>query len=678
MKKVARYIISFFSAFILSLVGIILGLTRNIGLPVLISLIVLSLIPIALFFINIILTKNYAKKINSASVADINSYMLHHRSEAEQSSCKKLRQLQRIRHTTAVYTVVLWILAAVIAVFAGILYTYKLLFYVISLIYSSLIFYAVYSRIRKAERFVFDESTIYLKESEYPNLYSLARRAADCVGCPYEIAILLSLDCNARILTDKKRYLLQVGIILLNTLSEEEIFQIFLHEFSHVSEKRRDAIRENKYKEWLYDQGKMHSRYLSFVTTLFQFLDIRYSFNFMVCQYATSVVDETEADRAMVKYGNPEIAASALLKTQYDSMYFWESGVKDEAPLYQPETLSADYLSTRIAEFKKAIEERHADWDALVEKEILPNNATHPTLKMRMETLGVSEIKTVKDNSSEEYRKEIKNALDYSEKLVYEERKLTYDKDRAELYLKPLEHINEWKEKGMPVSAESYADIISDLKRLGRNTEAEALCDRAIEELPESSSMHAYFIKGSAMLYRYDVGGLEYIYHAIENNPNYLEEGLDVIGAFCCYTGREKELLEYRENAARLVQKNKDESSQTCFLTKNDKLTKDDMPEGMLEDILSFIRSIDCDIIQNIYLVRKTVSDTFFASVFIIHFYGGTDAQRDEIMHKIFRYLDSYPADRHFSLFDYFDYPEIKVEKIEGSLVYSKSEEQGE
>ena len=92
----------------------------------------------------------------------------------------------------------------------------------------------------------------------------------------------------------------------------------------------------------------------------------------------------------------------------------------------------------------------------------------------------------------------------------------------------------------------------------------------------------------------------------------------------------------------------------------------------MLEEILTFIRSIDQDIIQNIYLVRKTVSETFFASVFIIHFYGGTDAQRDEIMHKIFRFLDSHPSDWQFSLFDYFEYPEVKVEKIEGSLVFSK------
>ncbi|MBQ5834012.1 MAG: hypothetical protein IIW36_04280 [Clostridia bacterium] len=42
-------------------------------------------------------------------------------------------------------------------------------------------------------------------------------------------------------------------------------------------------------------------------------------------------------------------------------------------------------------------------------------------------------------------------------------------------------------------------------------------------------------------------------------------------------------------------------------------------------------------------------------------------------MHGIFRYLDSYPVEKQFALFDYFEYPDVKIEKIEGSLVYEKN-----
>ena len=39
------------------------------------------------------------------------------------------------------------------------------------------------------------------------------------------------------------------------------------------------------------------------------------------------------------------------------------------------------------------------------------------------------------------------------------------------------------------------------------------------------------------MLYRYDERGMELIYRAMEQNGNYIEEGLNIIGNFCCLTG---------------------------------------------------------------------------------------------------------------------------------------------
>ena len=157
-----------------------------------------------------------------------------------------------------------------------------------------------------------------------------------------------------------------------------------------------------------------------------------------------------------------------------------------------------------------------------------------------------------------------------------------------------------------------------------------------------------------------------------------MEEGVQMIGQFYCMTGREKELQEYRARAQQMAQKDKDEYSQTGVLSPKDKLSADQMPEGMLENILEFIHSIDEDIVKNIYLVRKTINENFFTSAFVIHFWGGTDEQRDEIMHKIFCYLDTYPVDWQFSLFDYTNVSNIKFDKIEGSLVWSKSNNKGE
>ena len=373
----------------------------------------------------------------------------------------------------------------------------------------------------------------------------------------------------------------------------------------------------------------------------------------------------------------PATAASALAKLNYDDKYNLECSIEDTVPDYAAESPDPNYLRNSIQKFKDAIKERHEFWDELLMKEILSNNATHPTLKMRLEVLGMTEVKIVEGNSEKEYLDEVDAALDFADKILYRSQD-QYDAERKEIYLDPLERVMKWEERGMPVIAEEYADVISDLNQLCRYSEAEALCDRAIEELDETASQHAYFIKGISMLRRYDKNGTDLIYHAIENNHNYLEHGLHEIGGFFCMMGMEEELLEYRKRAQELAQLDKDEYSETGFISKNDKLVRDDIPEEMLRDILDYIHSVDEDIIHKVYLVKKVISETFFSSVFVIHFYGGTDEQRHGIMHKIFRYLDTYPSERQFSLFDYFDHPDINYNKIEGSLVYSKANDKGE
>lgn len=675
MKKYGKYIVGYGTAFLISLIG----LAWYMILPshtALVILAMLAALPPLLLAVNMILAKQYVKKIKQTKVADMQGYMLRHRKEAEEASHTLLEKLQGLRHAMTAYAVLVWLLAACASLLGGMLYSYTSgLFFFFFVVYAGTIFCAVYTRFRRKEPIVLNDSAIVLQQDEYPLLYGTVCRAAETLNCHGKITILISFDCTASIVSDGSSYYLQLGTVLLNILSEEELYCICLHEFSHYSDKNQRAEREMQYGAWL-SSDKGATRFITLVTNLFVFFDIRYLFDHMTYQFATSVVKETEADRDMAKHGNPVAAASALLKLKYDDQFRWESGVLDETPVYAAEKPNPHYIRDHIERFKHAIEARHKIWDAMIAQEILPNNASHPILKMRMETMGVERAECVEDKSSPAYREEMQKVLDYADKRLCDMQD-TYERDRKEGYLEPLRRVTEWEERGMPVVAEDYADIISDLKQLGRHEAAEALCERAMQELDVNSSAHAYFIKGQALIRRYDETGVDLIYHAVENNHNYLEEGLMAIGEFYCMMGMEEKLLDYRQRAQQFAQKDVDEYSETGVLTKHDRLSREDMPEGMLEEILAYIRSIDGDIIQNIYLVRKTITDTFFTSAFIIHFYGGTDAQREEIMHKIFRYLDTYPVDWQFSLFDYFDYLDIKFDKIEGSLVYSKSKTQG-
>ena len=671
MKKIGLYILSYLSAIIASVIGLIFKPSWSSNAIVIAVLVALSVCPILLLITNIILSKRFVDKTNRSKVSDMNAFLVSHRNDAEKTAKEKLKELKRARLFAALYTLLIAILAVASATLGGVLAEFHPYAYTLCLIYSGLLFLSIYTRIRKKDILVLDKNSIVISEKDYPLVHALARKAADSVGYKGDIVILLTWDCSASIFKDQKKSFLQLGVILLNVLSEDELYSILLHEFAHIAN-NEDAFREQLYRKWIEEGGLGFDIISSVLSNIYVYFYVKYSFNYMIYKYASSVIDELKADSAMAKYSDKKIAVSALLKTHYSSMYSWESAVKNDRSIYESEELVADYLTNRISTFKQAILERHEFWNGLVSKEIIANNASHPTLKMRMDALGVDAIESVEISSSDEYLAEIKRILQFSEETIYNDRIKTYKKDRAEFFLEPLSRIEKWNEDGNPISAETYADIVTDLKAIGRHEEAEALCDRVLEQLPSLSSANAAFMKGSAMLYRYDENGMDLIYGAIEQNGNYIEEGLNILGAFCCMTGREKDLSEYRTKAAQLAQKHKDNDAQISFLSKNDKLTKETLPDGMLDEILAYIKSIDQDIIQNIYLVRKTVSDTFFASVFIIHFYGGTNAQRDDIMHKIFRFLDSHPTEWQFSLFDYFEYPEVKVEKIEGSLVFTK------
>ena len=92
----------------------------------------------------------------------------------------------------------------------------------------------------------------------------------------------------------------------------------------------------------------------------------------------------------------------------------------------------------------------------------------------------------------------------------------------------------------------------------------------------------------------------------------------------------------------------------------------------MLEGILSYIGGISQDSIEKIFLVRKTISDQFFTSAFVIRFLPETSEEtKQEVLHQIFRYLDT-STDWQFSLFDEADVPKGLAERVENSCVFEK------
>ncbi len=619
------------------------------------------LLPFLLILTNLLLLHTVKKRLERMPVAELNQWALSHREQAMRVAENKLRLLRAIRIAAGIYALFLVILGLGDAFLIGFCANGELL--------TALLFVSVYPaasgmmRLRFAPpRTYFNDNGCYISEEEYPELYEVCRRAAREMGKTGNIHIGLTPEVNAGIAEIGDEYSVMLGTGLLALFTEDEVYHILLHEFAHIH--GAELQKENRFYFWLSNESRC-GILIKLRAPLFVWLDEQYDLQMNLYRFAATIGEETQADRAMAEHGSAEVAASALMKLKYAELYAWESQSQSRP--------TAETLDERLHELviggtdaiRQAMHERAPFYRELCGKEIIARNASHPTFRMRLEILDAddAQLSFVPDNA--DFRKETEQAAKKLEKFLKDR---NAESDYAEFRAGLLKTVTDWEEAGRPLQEEEYRDTVDALKNLGRMDEAMALCDRAIRELPGSA--YAHFMRGCYRLHRWDSGGIEDIYAALDDNLNYMEEGMEQIGAFCCLTGNQEELDRYREKATEFAQQKKDEGDELITLNKNDQLSAESLPPEIEERIRSYVESLDEGQIDRMYLIRKQINAVLYTSAMVVCFVSGTEEKvKDETMHKVFLCLDNIP-DWQFSLFDYEDVKIIKPDEIKGSLFY--------
>ncbi|MBQ5837220.1 MAG: hypothetical protein IIW39_00980 [Clostridia bacterium] len=511
----------------------------------------------------------------------------------------------------------------------------------------------------------------YVNRADYPLIYAVADKAAKTVGVYGEIRIVFINDCNAAIGRIKNVISLQLGVVLLDVLTEDELYQVLLHEFGHMSKEGQIGKKEDDLHSKIETLRSLQTKARVLIGSLFALPDVIFAKEFYYYRITASQALEIIADKLEKKHGTPQTAINALAKIDYYGLFTKELDFAPE-PFYAPETMRSDVSSSNIKRFRKAISERSALWNQILKNEIQPRSASHPIFRARMESMGITDFTVTLPDEASDYRKECKNATVKCDKILYDHLVENYAEARKEHYLKHVDVINSWERKGKPLTDESSRSIIEALLNLQRFDEAEALCDEIINNNKNrAATAHSRFTKGMLHLRSYQRDGIDLIYEAIDINSNYVDSGLTAIGEFCCQMGLQKELDEYRERAVTLAQTQVDENSKLSELLPTDDLVEDDIDKEMLESILNYFESIGENSISRIYLVKKVINESFFGSCFIIRFKDGTPIPVvNRVMDKIFNHLDTHESERHFSLFIYGVQYAPVVAKVENSCVW--------
>lgn len=613
---------------------------------------------------NIIASMLYVKAKNKMNAEERTRYLNYRKESAKANLIKSVRKIRRIRISIQIYTVFILLLSAAYPFLCGFVGQSG------TTIISVYLFYGFLQRIHRTDKADFEG---YSDKKDFPRIYAIAEKAAKEVGTPGEIKIIFTFDCNAGIAKIGKVNSLQIGAVLLDVLTEDELYAILIHEFAHLTKKCYPHNKEVSLFDYISSAGS--ETFAQYTNLLFKFPQILFAWEFSVYRAVASESIESVADSAVLEHGCPQDAVNAMAKINYADFFSYEIGDFIPENYYEPEECRPDKVSRYVRAFRKAIPQRKDAWDSILANEIEPRSASHPIFRNRMAALGISSYETLLPENNDEYRQECARVLEKADKEDHDYAKEGYEAERKENYLEPLAMVEKWKESGTNPPAEEARPLIDALARLGMRAENEALCDSIIAETENKFALpHAYMTKGKIMLLRYDKGGIDYMYKAMDINSNYIDWGLDEIGAFCCRMGLEKELLEYREKAVEYAQSQMDKYDETGTLTARDNILPSDMPADLLDEIVSFMKNADeKEQLRAVYHVKKQISEDFGTDVFMLVFRNDYDNDAcGELYDKIFNFLDTHPTDRQFSLFVYDKSFDAALKKAKNYIVFER------
>lgn len=248
----------------------------------------------------------------------------------------------------------------------------------------------------------------YSKEEEYPAIYKLAYKAEKACGIKGRIHIVFTTETNIGIAKVGRRKKGDISLIMgtgiLDALSEEEMYNSLLHEFSHLSMTEYKDPTNNIFCNALigeFDTPPVLKKITDWSITFFYFI---IAFNREKYLILNSEFCEAATDKKAASLGNPEVFASALVKIGMidraaplypdyyapDHFFFMQEGGREDVCTY-----SLDL-------FRRIFEDHNKRWFGLFQVEKQPRNATHPIIRERVKNIGM-ELTDIKYSLPDRY-----------------------------------------------------------------------------------------------------------------------------------------------------------------------------------------------------------------------------------------------------------------------------------
>ncbi len=501
-----------------------------------------------------------------------------------------------------------------------------------------------------------------LSPKEYPILFQIAKEAAQLAGAGGNIRIFAG-EHNICVFRHGRYDCIQIGEIIGNLLTKEEMKQVLVHEFAHVYNNHTrlmNKLGNTAYNFYLHEEEDMTC--LPPMRTV-AFLFNREYYYYSIC---TRQVQEAEADNIVKKVGDRQSFVNAIAKSAAFSLFCELPCPHLSIHVFESEKPIDNYGEVYLDIYLKYLEKNENLYRKILDNELPGFLRTHPIFRERKTFMEVEDFDFHTIETDEEYKKEQKKLLGILSKAFDELD--NYSEIRHEYYVKRFGAIKNYEENA---NQEVHTLLETALYFEGvDNEKAKKILKTVLEKDDDNSN--ALFSLGRILLYEFDKRGIEYIYKAIRLNEKLAQPGLQLTGRFCEMTGLEEELEEHRSKFLELGQEAMDKMEVMSGISGKDTLLPHDLDKDTLDKIVQFITDTADGKLGSLLLFKK-VAGELQSHVFVLVFPPNIKKKDlDDICIKVHNYLDL--RIEHFILLRMFQTDNVRwiYRKVKNCEVWSR------
>ena len=380
-----------------------------------------------------------------------------------------------------------------------------------------------------------------LGAKDYPLIFQTVERAAQKTGCKRPYTVCLGMGPTG-ISEGNGRIYLELNAIECAMLTSEELYSVMLHEFAHAV--NADTGRTGRLSRARLRWGDDNAVCTAFLSAAIQSFMLRS----MMYEAVATRHHEQLADDMVKAAGAEQLFIDATAKVTMYAL-FQEMPVRELSfDIFEGEKMPHDIYSRALKVFLSYREGMLGKWEQVLANELPARIASHPTLRQRMEAMGVSGYDVSAAESEPGYIAETEKLLACADGQACIYMAKEYPALREANYVKRKAEMDKYaaaKAADKTLSAEQLIGCMEAYYGVD-NAVAIEIADKLLAS--ECNHTYAHMLKGRIYFDDFDGRCVEHFRAAMALDPSVSADCLDYIGRFALLSGDEELLGEYRSS----------------------------------------------------------------------------------------------------------------------------------